>query len=299
MYELFKRHRHVEPLVVVVKKRGRIVGLMSSVIQWNGPAFMKPLTARSIIMGGPLIVNDDERIIHVLMKEYRKKLPWYVVYSEIRPLEDMQSMSDDLLDCGFKRIGHYNILLDIRKNKKRLYDNLHKERQRNIRQAQKAGLEFREVLDEEEIRQIIYLLKQTYHRKRVPLGDTDFFLSAKEVLKDSIHFFAAYKEDKMVAGQVRLCYKKMVYAWYAGSDEHYFKLRPNDFLMWNVICWAHDNGYSVFDFGGGGEPGKPYGVRDYKMKYGGEISDFGRYLNLHHPIIYKVGKIVINTIKKN
>ena len=56
--------------------------------------------------------------------------------------------------------------------------------------------------------------------------------------------------------------------------------------MWNAIVWAKEKGFQVFDFGGGGEPGVAYGVRDYKMKYGCEIYDYGRMLYTHRPITY-------------
>lgn len=264
--------------------------MLLAIVQWNGAAIAKPLTARSIIIGGPLVVNDDEVLLRQLMEEYCRLLPPYVVYSEIRPVYDMGSIEESLNKQHFRRVGHYNLMLDIRPNKQRLFDNLHKERQRNIRQAQKAGLRFEEVTSEQGINEIAELIRQTYIRKRVPFADTGIFSYAAESMSHEVRFFAAYKDNTMVAGQVRLCYKKLVYAWYAGSDERYFRLRPNDFLMWNVICWAHDHGYSTFDFGGGGEPGRPYGVRDYKLKYGCKIFDYGRYLNVRRPLTYYLAK---------
>ena len=102
----------------------------------------------------------------------------------------------------------------------------------------------------------------------------------------------------MIAGQVRLCYGTLAYAWFAGSDEDYFKLRPNDFTMWNVIRWAREKGYKEFDFGGGGEPGKPYGVRDYKLKYGCEMYDYGRYMLTHRSVTYWAAATAYNLYHK-
>ncbi len=299
MFEVYEKTENCKPIVISVEKHGRIKGILVAVIQWNGNILMRPFTSRSIIIGGPLAVNNDERIIQGLMSEYKKRLPYSVVYSEIRPIYDMSAISLVLQRLGFNRIGHYNLMLDIRPNKQHLYDNLHKERQRNIHQAEKAGLVFKEVTDKAEVFRIIRLIELTYKRKRVPLTDTGIFYNTKSILKENVHFFAAYKENQMVAGQVRLCYKGLVYAWYAGSDERYFKLRPNDFLMWNVICWAHDNGYKVFDFGGGGQPGKAYGVRDYKLKYGCKMYDYGRYQLIHRPLAYHLGKLAIGMMVKN
>ena len=296
MYEVYAQTPHNQPIVLAVKRYGRIKGLLLAVVITNGNTLTKTFTARSIIIGGPLVVNDDPQITEVLMHEYRKRLPWYVIYSEIRPIYNMDSQRELLQSCDFDREGHYNIYLNVRKHESVLWEQLHKERKRNIQQAQKVGLVFKEVRIEEEIRQIIALIVKTYRRKGVPLSYEEIFLHANKHMPNNVHYFAAYHGDTMVAGQVRLGYKNLLYAWFAGSDEQYFKMRPNDFLMWNVICWAHRNGYKYFDFGGGGKQGVPYGVRDYKMKYGCEIEDYGRYIYTHRPLAYKAGKLGVKML---
>ena len=170
---------------------------------------------------------------------------------------------------------------------------MHKERRRNVSHAQNVGLSWREITEDADVEIAIGLIKQTYKRKRVPLSDLELFKQAKTQLGEYVHWFAAYIDDKMIASQLRLCYNELVYAWYAASDEAYFKQRPNDFLTWNVLCWAHNNGYCTYDFGGG----KPYGVRDYKLKYGCEMYDYGRYLYLHKPFIYKLGEVGVKVLK--
>ena len=149
---------------------------------------------------------------------------------------------------------------------------------------------FKVVNDDNSIKKIVKIIENTYTRKSVPLSYSEIFLRAKDILKNHVKYFAAYYGENMIAGQVRLCYKDLVYAWFAGSDDKYFKLRPNDFLMWNVIKWSNDNGYKVFDFGGGGKPDVKYGVRDYKLKYGCEMHEYGRYIIAHKKIVYSLAK---------
>jgi serine/alanine adding enzyme len=40
----------------------------------------------------------------------------------------------------------------------------------------------------------------------------------------------------------------------------------------------------VMDFGGAGRPNEPYGVRDFKAKYGGRLVDFGRDVHVSAPV---------------
>lgn len=287
MFQVYQHTDNIIPYVVVLVSNGEIEGVLLA--QWisNGNKFAQWLTSRSIIIGGPLAKNNNPIIIDELFRAYYSLLPAKTIYSEIRPIYDVSTMFQYLVTKNWKRIGHYNILLSLDKEVDVLYNQMHKERKRNVQIAIKNGLIFKEVTTLEEIKNVVSLIQQTYSRKHVPISYLDMFYKVLDIMGDYAHFIACYTADgKMIAGQIRLCYKDMIYAWFAGSNEDFFKLRPNDFLMWNAIIWAKSNGYQLFDFGGGGEPGVEYGVRDYKMKYGCEIYDYGRLLYTHRPIIY-------------
>lgn len=281
MHDVYACAEHVMPLAIAVMDGDEIVGVLVAQYMTNGGTLASWITARSIITGGPLAKDNDPAIIQVLLDAYKKQLPCLTIYSEIRPIYPMYDIT------GWNRVGHYNLVMRLEKMEEELFEQMHKERRRNVNQAIKAGLTFRELTSAEEIKQVVALIKKTYRRKHVPIGYLNMFDKVQSILRDYVHFFGCYTaEGQMIAGQVRLCYGTLVYAWFAGSDEEYFKLRPNDFTMWNVICWARENGYKEFDFGGGGEPGKPYGVRDYKLKYGCEMFDYGRYILAHRSVTY-------------
>lgn len=292
MYDVYACAEHVMPIAVAAVEGDEIVGILVAQYMTNGGALASWITARSIITGGPLAKDNKPEIVEALMREYRRLLPRKTIYSEIRPVYPM----DEIFQVSnfkfqilskWKRVGHYNLVLGLEKTEDELFEQMHKERRRNVNQAVKAGLVFKEVTDEEDISAIVALIKQTYERKHVPIGYLDMFGEVRRLMGEYARFFASYTADgKMIAGEIRLCYKDLVYAWFAGSDEAYLKLRPNDFTMWNVIRWARGMGYKEFDFGGGGEPGKAYGVRDYKLKYGCEMFDYGRYVWAHRPVTY-------------
>lgn len=303
MYRLYLKTPQITPIAIAVAETINnqliIRGVLVSEIVSTGKAILKPLTARSIIIGGPLaeVGPDAKDICSLLMREYKKSLPWYVIYSEIRPIYDLSSYTDFLISAGFTRVGHYNLSMSIDVEKEQLWERMHKERRRNVSHAIKSGLEFKEIINKEDIAQAVALIQRTYKRKKVPLVNSLLFIKAQTLLGEYAHWFAAYYGEQMIACQIRLCFKELVYAWYAASDESCFKLRPNDFLTWKVLCWASDNGYKTFDFGGGGEPGKPYGVRDYKLKYGCDVFEYGRFLQIHRPCAYHFGKLGVKILK--
>jgi len=95
----------------------------------------------------------------------------------------------------------------------------------------------------------------------------------------------------MIGFRAVLCYKDLIYDWYAGSSDNNLDKYPNDFLPWKIMEWGHNNGYRIFDFGGAGKPGVPHGVRDYKLKFGGKLVEFGRFENIHNRLLLKIGKL--------
>lgn len=290
MMEVYSATHGNEPLALCAMKDGCIIGVLLASIMTNGKGPIRLLTKRSIIIGGPLVENDDPVITQQLMQVYNRIMRRKgVIYSQIRPVYDSDVLTNQLQPLGYQRVGHYNLTLNLDVAEETMFGNLHKERKRNIAQAEKAGLMFQEVSSENDVNEITSLIEQTYKRKGVPMGYADIFLTARTHLPGVVRFFGAYLDGKMIAGQVRLCYKDLVYAWFAGSDEAYLKKRPNDYLLWHVILWSHRNNYKLFDFGGGGEPGVPYGVRDYKLKFGCDIADYGRLEKHHRPISYWAG----------
>jgi len=52
------------------------------------------------------------------------------------------------------------------------------------------------------------------------------------------------------------------------------------------------------DFMGAGKPETEYGVRKYKMGFGGELFEEGRFQKIMNPGLYKLGKFGISVLSK-
>jgi len=298
MFEVYNKTPKFTPVILVAKDdKNKIAGCLMSVIQRDYKGFIGELTARSIVMGGPLAENNNSEILDLLLKGYNSIISGKAIYSQFRNLFAMDNYFKPFDKNGYRFVEHLDILIDLEKTNEELEDQLHKERVRNIAKAVKEGLTFKVLNDESEISNVISLLKKTYDRVKVPFSYEKLFFNSRFILNDQVKFFGAFLEDKMIAGQVRLCYKDTVYAWYSGSDSSYFQKRPNDFLLWNVILWSKENNYKVFDFGGAGKPKIPYGVRDYKLKFGGELVNYGRYEKEHKKILMLLGRLAFKFYK--
>ena len=49
-------------------------------------------------------------------------------------------------------------------------------------------------------------------------------------------------------------------------------------------------GYKFFDFGGAEKPDVPYGIRDYKIQFGGKLVNYSRYNLVKNPIKMKLAE---------
>ena len=112
-----------------------------------------------------------------------------------------------------------------------------------------------------------------------------------------IKFWGAYLHSKLIGCRVYLVYKDMIYDWYAAIDKEYASFHPADILPWNGMLWAKENNIKIYDFAGAGSPKKDYGVREYKLRFGGALLNFGRYQLIHKPKLFKVGVIGMKIYK--
>ena len=110
---------------------------------------------------------------------------------------------------------------------------------------------------------------------------------------------ATYEGDTPLAMDSLSTFKDRAFAWYGGL-ERVTGVSPFDYLQWYEIVWAKEHGYKWYDFGGAGYPNEPYGVRDYKAKFGGELVSFGRYRKVYShwkmrlaQQAYQFGRVII------
>lgn len=79
----------------------------------------------------------------------------------------------------------------------------------------------------------------------------DFYNSILNDLKyNSMIFYAVY-EKKIIAMSMILYSNVQVHYHLSASDRVYQRLAPSNLLLYEVACWASENGYKTFHLGGG------------------------------------------------
>ena len=197
---------------------------------------------------------------------------------------------------GFSFSKRQNLLIKT-DEKAEVIRNMSKSKLRQINEAKKNGSVIRPPANIGELKDFYEILKQLYKKKiRKPLADWSFFETFYNMSNEGklgiirLVFFG----DKVIGGVVApVTGSKAIYEWYiAGQNRKYADNYPGVLATWAPIDYALENGIGCFDLMGLGIPDKPYGVRNFKLKFGGQSVYYGRFERRNNKILYSIIKPV-------
>lgn len=296
--QLHKKSFNSVPFGFAMYDDNKIAGMICGVIYQNYFFPVNIFTKRAVIIGGPLVDDDNEEIIEKLLKKTDKYLSNKAVYIQFRNIRDLSFYNEIFKKSGFIYEDHLDIIHHLGSDTETIKKGISKNKRNNVVKAQNRGAEFYEVKDLEEYEKGLHLIFETYKRVGLPCPSKDYFINAYKIMSDTLKVFAVKYESKIIGIRLELCYKDMVYDWFAGSDENYKNCYPNDVLPYNILFWSKENNYKIFDFGGAGKPDIPYGVREHKLKFGGELVSYGRFEKVLNPLVYNTLKGLLNLSKR-
>ena len=270
----------VKPFVVAVCEK-ELKGIIVGYTVAEGRALKRFFSKRTIIQGGPLLASDisDDELAALL-----NAVPRCGIYCEMRNFSDYSRWQNVFERAGWTYQPHYDVYMNTTAGwQNRLQD----AKKRQAAKYIKDGYSWHEAQSEEELHSWFYLLKTLYRNKvHCPLFDYQFFHTAWEkgfcriiVVQDG------YRH--IVGGALVPVLGKTAYEWYiCGSVMATFALQD----------WCEKNKIECLDTMGAGEPNKQYGVRDFKLRMGGELHEFGRFIRIQAKYRYKLGVWVINLL---
>lgn len=293
MHAAYGATKNYQPIIVAGFEGRSLAGILLAVVQKEYKGLLGKLSARSIIWGGPLVRNNDIHILDAILAGYERAIKNLAIYTQIRNIYMMAWAYDHFQKRGYDFEDHLNILVDLNKSEEQLWKEVHSKRKNEIRRAEKEGTDSVILTDVASFEKCWPILRDVYRRARLPLPDRSLFKGLLEGENGSscLQIFAAKNNGEIIGTLFALCWKERVLDWYAGAYRQCLSKYPNDLLPWKAILWAKRNGYRTFDFGGAGKPGVPYGVRDFKRKFGGELVRFGRFHKTHKPMAMAVAKL--------
>lgn len=290
----FRRADRYVPYTFFLVEDVRIVAMIASVqTKIMGDVFPR-FSSRSVVYGGVLLADDltttyIRKHLGQLIDAYDEVLRKCTVYSEVRNVSDPTPMTLAMTHRQHRLVPHLNYLIDLTPGEEAVWDAVTAKRRRIVKRAIDK-LTIVQASTESHVDIFSDLVRQTYSRVRTPCFEREVFQNVWKQLAPLGHIrinLAEY-EGRHVATVAVLVYKGRSYEWFAASNREGDQLDANSALLWDAIKWSANNGCSLFDFGGAGDPNKPYPVRDFKARFRGDLVNYGRFVKIYSPWRYRL-----------
>lgn len=299
-FQLYSNVKGMEPFVFAFEENNQLSAIVCGYLTVDKNKIRNIFTRRAIIPGGILVKHEiSERALRYFLNELRIGLcKMNAIYIEMRNYNSYDKYLQIFNDTKFFFQPHLNIHVitpDVESATKKLSST----KRRDIRLTEKNGAIWYLSSSEEDMKSYYKILSELYKtRIKTPLFDFSFF---SEIVKnDYCRFFVVKYEDEVIGGS--LCVElesKVLYEWFVcGKDGQIKNVFPSTVATWAAIEYAAKKGLSHFDMMGAGKPNESYGVRDFKLRFGGELVEHGRFLYVCNPLLYFVGKKVVSLLKK-
>ena len=164
-----------------------------------------------------------------------------------------------------------SVVLDLTRGADNLFKEFSKDRRRNIRYAEKHGVEVREAVTAQDIvdAYAVYSAWRGTERKQVQ-GDwsLDSFEKTMRSRSNRRLFLASFSGQVIAINIFRFFPRGLFESAANSSLDQFIHLKPNDLLQWNGIQWACAQGLRRHSLGG---------VHEFLLRFGGTVVPILRY----------------------
>ncbi len=245
-----------QPEYRVAEENGEIVGVLPLFLVDNFVTGKVLISTPFAVYGG-ILAGDDAA--HDALREHMKALARceYVEHAELRNSFDHQV-------SGFDGIDRYvTFTRDVQPaTPDELLASLPQKTRNVVRKALKQGYTTRKAAN---LDAFYGLLLETYRRHGTPVFPKHFFTTIAEKFGDEVDVREVLLDGKVVAASLNFIYQRQMHTYYAASSRECWKLNCNDFMYFDHISWAGQNGIDVFDFGRSKVGSGPY---EFKKHWG-------------------------------
>jgi serine/alanine adding enzyme len=304
IYQLFDQTRNFDPvLILCVDAKEDIQGVLLGTIIREQSKLKQVFSSRLVVYGGPLVNEhhpEKREIVDFLLENLIRQVRKKSIFVQFRASYDLSGYKDVFNKYNFNWVPRLNLLIDTTQ-KEKLVKEISASKRRQIKKSLASGARVIEPESIDQVRDFYEILYDLYrHRVRKPLPDLSFFEAFYALIKfhNNGKFFLIDYDNRIIGGIMSpYLAGKSVFEWYVCGLDAEFKSRgiyPSALATWAAIEHACKSGCKIFDFMGVGKPDEPYGVRDFKMKFGGTCVNYGRYIRINSRLKYAIAELGYN-----
>ena len=143
---------------------------------------------------------------------------------------------------------------------------------RKTRAAVRKGIDFGlQTRITRELKQFERIYDESLRRLGTPSFPTRYFKKLLEHFGDRVDVREILLEEKVTAVVMSFHLRDQVLPYYGASDPAFNRYQPNNFMYYDLMRWAGQNGYRLFDFGRSKKEGS--GSFEFKAHWGMEMRE--------------------------
>lgn len=243
-----------------------------------------PITGNKKIVSLPLTTYCDQLIPEQSLKEIIEYLINQYPDNKLIELKFLSNVIDKQDNFEFQD-NYVNHIIDLDdKSAQDFFNNkFNKSFKRKVKKAEINGLIYEKAKSVSELKDFYRLLKSVRKRHGLPPIPFGFFKNMWNMLEPKgMMFVPVIKfQGKIIAADIILKYKNIYYSEYSASDSDYFKLGPNQFLIWKLIQDAYSNNIRKIDLGRANKSNKS--LIQFKEKLGSKAYSLNYYFYPKQP----------------
>lgn len=301
--EFFRFYNNVplyEPIYIIARdKEEQIIGVLLAVLIREGNGILGFFSRRCVVYGGPIAKNDEAQIIDLLLNKLNKAVNRKALFTQFR---NFRIWPDDVQQVfaknGYILRDRLNSLVELKKPNA-VVEQYSTSRRRQLKKALKTGVRIKAAQNLQEVDALYDLLKTLYKEKvKKPLPERLFFhLFYKEVVPAEAGIILLVWHNELLIGGIVAPITagfSISELYIVGLDQAYPNHYPSVVATWAAMDYGQRNGLHYFDFMGLGKPDVAYGVRDFKLRFGGNQVNYGRFAKRNYKLLYGIAELGYN-----
>ena len=187
---------------------------------------------------------------------YIEKMKYDECYLKMTPnifaKDNMELIEYFLFQRNYKQYNELNYYLWLKKYQEDILKNFSTSKRRDYRYSLRAPLEFKELIQKEDISSFYSILVQNLRRHKVQCVHTleDLLDTKFNRFNERVKFFGVYLEENIIAGSMIFIFNESVmHTQYLAADKEFLQVYPMDFLIYNLIVEAKEAHMKYLTFG--------------------------------------------------
>ncbi len=255
---------------------------------------------RGIIYGGPLLSLKNQEVNTLLIKGISEYFGKEAIYFETRNSFDYNSYKEIYKLNSWNYSSNLNVKLNIHnKEINEILSGMKYNRKREIRLSLDAGTTYRFCETNEELRELYTILQKLYKENvKLPLPPFEFFSG---IMNSPIGKIIIVDHNSIIIGGSVCLFlpgREIFTLYYCGERNYNKKIFPTHLSILAAIEFGIAQKVKSLDFMGAGKREEEYGVRQYKLEFGGELVEQGRFLKVSQPALFFLGNKGLKLYKK-